>query len=109
MALTASSLARSSEATTPTCAARYNSFFPAQAGKPMFLSVKEMEVRKVRFDETFQPGEIDFSGAEVRQSGPLHAEGVAELFANTDGEIRIKGRLSVKIESECDRCLGYAQ
>ena len=27
----------------------------------MFLSIKEMEVRKVRFDETFPPGEIDFS------------------------------------------------
>ena len=75
----------------------------------MLLSVKEMEVRKVRFDETFQPGEIDFSGAGVRQSGPLHAEGVAELFANTEGEIRIKGHLSVNIESDCDRCLGYAQ
>jgi uncharacterized protein len=74
----------------------------------MFFSVKEMEVRKVRFDETFQPGEIDFSGAEVRQSGPLHAEGVAELLANTEGEVRIKGRLSAKMESECDRCLAGA-
>ncbi len=74
----------------------------------MFLSVKEMEVKKVCFDETFQPGEIDFSGAEVRQSGALHAEGVAELFANTDGEVRVKGHLAVKIESECDRCLGRA-
>jgi uncharacterized protein len=74
----------------------------------MFLSVKEMEVRKVRFDETFQPGEIDFSGAQVRQSSPLHAEGVAELFANTDGEIRIKGHVAVKMESECDRCLATA-
>lgn len=75
----------------------------------MFLSVKEMEVRKVRFDETFPPGEIDFAGDQVTQAGPLHAEGVAELLANTDGEIRIKGRLDVKIEAECDRCLGRAQ
>ncbi len=75
----------------------------------MFLSVKEMEVRKVRFDETFPPGEIDFSGDQVNQAGPLHAEGVAELLANTDGEIRIKGRLSVRMEAECDRCLARAQ
>ncbi|MBZ5591830.1 MAG: DUF177 domain-containing protein [Acidobacteriia bacterium] len=75
----------------------------------MFLSVKEMEVRKVRFEETFQPGEIDFSSDAVTQSGPLRAEGVAELLANTDGEIRIKGRLSVTLEAECDRCLGRAQ
>jgi uncharacterized protein len=74
----------------------------------MLLSVKEMEVRKVRFDETFQPGEIDFSGAGVRQSGPLHVEGEAELLANTEGEIRIKGHLSAKLESECDRCLAIA-
>ena len=75
----------------------------------MFLSIKEMEVRKVRFDETFQPGEIDFSGADVRQSSPLHAAGVAELLANTDGEVRIQGHLTVKLESECDRCLGHAE
>jgi len=75
----------------------------------MFLSIKEMEVRKVRFDETFQPGEIDFSGEDVRQSGPLHAAGLAELLANTDGEVRIKGHLTVKLESECDRCLGLAE
>lgn len=75
----------------------------------MFLSIKEMEVRKVRFDETFPRGEIDFSGAGVRQSSPLHAEGVAELLANTEGEVRIKGRLRVDMESECDRCLGRAE
>jgi len=75
----------------------------------MFLSIKEMEVRKVRFDETFPPGEIDFSGAEVRQASPLHAEGVAELLANTEGEVRIKGRLRVNLESECDRCLARAE
>jgi len=75
----------------------------------MFLSIKEMAVRKVRFDETFPPGEIDFSGEDVRQSSPLHAAGAAELLANTEGEVRIQGRLSVTLESECDRCLGRAE
>jgi len=75
----------------------------------MFLSIKEMEVRKVRFDETFQPGEIDFSSEDVRQCSPLHAAGMAELLANTDGEVRIQGRLIVKLESECDRCLVRAE
>jgi len=75
----------------------------------MFLSIKEMEVRRVRFDETFQPGDIDFSSEDVKQSSPLHAAGVAELLANTDGEVRIQGRLTVKLESECDRCLGRAE
>jgi uncharacterized protein len=75
----------------------------------MFLSIKEMEVRKVRFDETFEAGQIDFSGAEIEQAGPLHVEGVAELLANTEGEVRIQGNLAVTMKSVCDRCLGEAQ
>jgi uncharacterized protein len=74
----------------------------------MFLSIKEMEVRKVRFDETFEPGEIDFKEEEVRQTGPLRAAGIAELLANTDGEVRIRGSLSVCMKADCDRCLGEA-
>ncbi len=75
----------------------------------MFLSVKEMEVRKVHFDETFQPGQIDFSGENLVQISPLRATGVAELLENTEGEVRIKGRYTVEMESECDRCLGRAR
>jgi uncharacterized protein len=75
----------------------------------MLLSIKEMELRKIRFDEVFQPGQLDFSGEELTQLTPLHAVGTAELLANTDGEVRIRGRLDVKIESQCDRCLGTAQ
>ncbi len=47
----------------------------------MFLSVKEMEQRKIRFDEIFQPGQIDFSGEDLEQGSPLHATGSAELLA----------------------------
>ena len=74
----------------------------------MFLSVKEMELRKVRFDETFQPGQVDFSGSGVRQETPLHAAGMAELLANTEGEVRIRGKFDVEMETECDRCLAPA-
>jgi DUF177 domain-containing protein len=75
----------------------------------MFLSVKEMELRKVRFDETFQPGQIDFSGEELVQGSPLKAIGSAELLAHTDGEVRIQGRLAVEMTAQCDRCLGRAK
>jgi uncharacterized protein len=75
----------------------------------MFLSVKEMELRKVRFDETFQPGQIDFSGEELIQGSPLQATGSAELLAHTDGEVRIRGRLAVEMTAQCDRCLGRAK
>jgi uncharacterized protein len=72
----------------------------------MLLSIKEMEVKEVRFDETFPPGEIDFSGSEVTQVAPLHVRGVAELLHNTGGEVRIKGRMTTTVEAVCDRCLG---
>jgi len=75
----------------------------------MFLSIKEMELRKIRFDETFAAGELDFHEDEMRQAGPLHAQGTAELLANTDGEVRIRGRFEVQMEAECDRCLGRAR
>lgn len=75
----------------------------------MFLSVKEMEVRKVRFDETFEPGQIDFTGEDLEQVTPLATKGMAELLANTDGEVRIQGRYQVQMASQCDRCLGRAR
>ncbi|MCC6419815.1 MAG: DUF177 domain-containing protein [Gemmataceae bacterium] len=75
----------------------------------MFLSIKEMELRKVRFDETLPPGGIDFSGEALVQVSPLHAVGTAEMLKNTEGEVRIVGRYSVEMESECDRCLGRAR
>ena len=58
----------------------------------MFLSVKEMELRKVRFDETFEPGQIDFTGEDLEQASPLAAKGTAELLAHSDGQMRIQGR-----------------
>jgi uncharacterized protein len=72
---------------------------------PMFFSIKELELRKVRFEETFAPGQIDFSGEDLVQRTPLEAKGVAELLENTGGEVRIGGRFTVEMEAECDRCL----
>ncbi len=75
----------------------------------MFLSVRELELRKIRFDETFQPGQIDFSGEHLEAATPLRATGVAELLPHTDGEVRIQGRYTVEMKCECDRCLGEAR
>ena len=74
----------------------------------MLLSIKEMEVRKIGFAETWQPGEIDFSDAGVRQAGPLKAEGMAELLPHSGEEVRVHGKVEAKLETECDRCLGTA-
>jgi uncharacterized protein len=74
----------------------------------MFLNIKEMEVRRIQFDESFEPGEIDFADTGLRQVTALHAVGSARLLENTGGEIRIQGRYSGTIEADCDRCLALA-
>ena len=71
----------------------------------MFLSIQELEVKKVRFELAFPPGEIDFSDAGLTQATPLEALGSAELLANTLGEVRIQGHLKVRVGADCDRCL----
>ena len=78
----------------------------------MFLSVKEMELRRVRFDETFQAGKIDFSEGnegDLEQLSPLQVTGSAELLAHSEGEVRIAGRYTVVMAAQCDRCLGRAR
>lgn len=69
----------------------------------MFLSVQDLELRKIQFDSLFAPGEIDLVD-ELKQTGPLHAVGSAELV-DASGEIRVIGRLTGSLAGECDRCL----
>ena len=75
----------------------------------MFLSLQELELRKVRFDEDYPEGEIDFGGEGVRQNGPLHTAGEAELLNNTLGEIRVRGHVQAALAMQCDRCLEPVQ
>ena len=75
----------------------------------MFISLQELEVKKVRFELAFPPGEINFSDAGLTQVTPLETQGSAELLANTLGEMRIKGHLTVRMRAECDRCLEPAE
>src|SRR5262245_50034835 len=75
----------------------------------MFLSVKDMELRKIRFDEAFEAGWIDFAGEELEQVSPLRVAGTAELVAHSDGEVRIQARYAVTMAAKCDRCLGRAE
>ncbi len=75
----------------------------------MFFSVKELELRKARFDVALAPGQIDFGDQGLRQVTPLEAVGTAELLGNTLGEIRVRGHMKVTIEGDCDRCLDKAR
>ena len=70
----------------------------------VFLSVRELEVKTVRFEETLAPGRLDFELEDVKQAGPLSATGTAELVSAAE-EILIAGRLHVEMTGHCDRCL----
>jgi len=75
----------------------------------MFLSVSEMDLRKIRFDESLAPGKIDFSDECLEQATPLRAVGTAELLPHSEGEVRIQGRYAVEMAYQCDRCLAAAR
>src|SRR5215472_10792249 len=76
----------------------------------MFIKVKDLELRKMEFDENLSPGVIDL-GEEVVQKTPLHAAGRAELVRESRGarqvveDIRLVGNFSTQVQMHCARCL----
>jgi uncharacterized protein len=76
----------------------------------MLIRVRELELRKLEFDENYQPGVIEF-GPEFRQIGTLHSDGRAELIVEHRGhnqdveDIRLVGSVQAKLEFSCARCL----
>jgi uncharacterized protein len=70
----------------------------------VFLSVRELELRKVRFEGAYAPGQIDFGERKLRQSAPFDIRGTAELIASV-AEIRVRGRIAGSVACDCDRCL----
>lgn len=75
----------------------------------VFFTIQELELRKVHFDVSFAPGEIDYLDPELRQVSTLKTEGQAELLGNTLGEVRVTGHLEVTMGTDCDRCLEQAR
>ena len=76
----------------------------------MFIKTKELELRKLEFKESFQPGAIDL-GPEVRQKTLLRTSGRAELIREMRGarsvidDIRLVANMATKVEVRCARCL----
>ncbi len=76
----------------------------------MFIKIKDLELRKLEFDETFQPGIIDL-GEEMTQVSPVTAKGRAELIRENRGhhetvdDIRLVGKFAAEVEARCARCL----
>lgn len=76
----------------------------------MFIKIKDLELRKLEFNETFTPGMVDL-GEELTQVAPLRTEGRAELLREMRGakevveDIRFVGSFSTEVEVRCARCL----
>lgn len=68
----------------------------------MRITREELELHRVVFSRVYEPGTLDYHGAEFRQAAPLKVDGVAELVG---AEIRIRGCLGTRLEARCDRCL----
>ncbi len=76
----------------------------------MFISIHELELRKLEFAESFAPGVIDL-GADIVQRAKFAAQGRAELLEENHGgkqriqDIRLVGDFSTRVELKCARCL----
>jgi uncharacterized protein len=77
----------------------------------MLITVRELQLHRIDFDETFAPGVIDL-GAELRQTTALETEGRAEVIEEQRGgrmgtisDIRMVGALGTDVEIACARCL----
>ena len=76
----------------------------------MFIKIKDLELRKIEFDEKFVPGLMDL-GADIQQKTPFHAWGRAELIRENRGardvveDIRLVGSFATQVEVRCARCL----
>ncbi len=70
----------------------------------MFFKISDLQVGKVRFEETFAPGAIEFFEKQLKQTAPHESSGVAQMSEATL-EIRVTGHIKTRMEAACDRCL----
>jgi uncharacterized protein len=70
----------------------------------VLITLQELEFRGIDFKVDIPPGEIDYDG-KIKQLSELHAEGSAKLLEHSLGEIRLQGKLKVRVGTACDRCL----
>ena len=76
----------------------------------MLITIRELMVRPVDFDEKFAPGSIDL-GTEVRQASALETQGRATLVEEHQAgravirDVRLVGGFATRVELRCARCL----
>lgn len=76
----------------------------------MQIKIQDLQQEPLEFDQTLEPGAVDF-GEELRQVGPLHAEGRADLLEEHRGprdivaDIRLRASYQGTFEVPCARCI----
>lgn len=76
----------------------------------MFIKIKDLELRKLAFNESFPPGAINL-GEDLEQKSAIKTAGTAELVREARGahqfvdDIRLVGSFSAKVGVLCARCL----
>jgi len=75
----------------------------------VFFNVRDLELKPARFDVELPAGSIEFLDPKLRQASPLRASGTVELVTGSLGEIRVRGHVQVRMQTECDRCLEPAE
>ena len=79
----------------------------------MLITVRDLELRPLHFDQEFQPGTLDF-GPDAVQRTALEAKGQADLVEEIEGQrripdIRLRGKLVTSLEAPCARCVDPVQ
>lgn len=74
----------------------------------MLFKVRDLEIKPIRFDQSYAAGEMNFLDEALTQAGPLRASGLVE-YLDSVAEIHAQGEFQVKLASECHRCLEHAE
>jgi len=68
----------------------------------MLITRRELDLHRIVISKTYEPGELDYHGANFRQEGGLTVKATAELVGSG---IRICGHIGGRLQTSCDRCL----
>ncbi len=71
-------------------------------GTAVLITLQALELHPIVVSKLYEPGELDYHGADFQQSSPVQVKAVAE---RAGGDIRIHGAISARVRAACDRCL----
>jgi uncharacterized protein len=71
----------------------------------MILSLRQLELGKIRFDQRFSAADLEFDEPGITIPQGIRAAGEAELASELTGEVRLHGDIEASGVAVCDRCL----